>query len=81
LLLRGGRRPLEIQRQQLLEDRLVVEIGGPAVGGEDGGVELLVRESEPGRAGVVEVRQSPLLELRGGLGVARVLSATCAAWG
>ena len=58
-------RPFLIQRQQLLEDLLVAHLGLPAVGGEDGGVELGVGEGEPGGALVVEVRQGALLELRG----------------
>ena len=37
---------------------------GGGVGGEDGFIQLLVREFQPGGAFVVEVRQRPLLEAR-----------------
>ena len=65
--------PFQIQRQQAAEDFFVGGFGGvvgPAVGGGDGLVELLVREIEPGRALVVEVGQRALLEigLMAGLG-------------
>jgi hypothetical protein len=56
-------RPLQIERQELLEDLLVGEVARPAVGGEVRFVELLVGEVEPGWAFVVEVRRvrcSPL---------------------
>ena len=63
------RRPLQVQSQQPAEYVLVAEVARPAVGGEDGGGELLVGEAQPGRALVVEVSWSPLLQLR--LGRAR----------
>jgi len=42
---------------------------GPAVGGEDGGVEFLMGEVEPGGALVVEVGEGPLFEFPGAVGV------------
>ena len=60
--LRVGSSPFQIQREEFRENLLIAHLGVPAVGGEDGGVELLVGEGEPGRALVVEVRQGALLE-------------------
>ena len=59
-------RPFQIQRQQAAEDFFVGHVGGvvgPAVGGGDGLVELLVGEVQPGGAGVVEVGQGAFLEI------------------
>ena len=50
----------------------VAEIGGPAVGGGDGGIQFLVREVKPRGAFVVKVRECALLELGGAIGVARL---------
>ena len=61
-----SRSALQIQRQQAAEDFFVGHFGrvvGPAVGGGDGLVELLVGEVEPGGAGVVEVGQGALLQV------------------
>jgi hypothetical protein len=62
-------RLLKIERQESGQEFVVGKFAGPAVGGEDGGVELLVREVEPGRALVVEIRERALLELLRALGV------------
>ncbi len=49
-----------VQLQQAGKDFVSGEIGGPAVGGEDGGVEFSVGEVEPGGAQVVEVGEGAL---------------------
>jgi len=49
---------------------VVGQIGGPAVGGGDGGVEFLVGQVQPGRTLVVKVGEGALLELGGALGIA-----------
>ena|ERR1017187_7556954 len=64
------RRSVQIQGQQLRQDVLVAHPRVPAVGGEDGGVELLMGQVEPGRPLVVEVRQRAFLEIGGGLVIA-----------
>ncbi len=64
---RGWLRAL-IQGEKGGEEVGVGHGGVPAVGGEDGGVELLVREVEPCRALVVEIRQGALFQ-RGRAGV------------
>jgi hypothetical protein len=46
---------LLVEFEQPLQDGVVAEIGGPAVGGGDGGVEVAVGVVEPGGALVVEV--------------------------
>ena len=61
----------QVEGEKFSEDLFVAEIGGPAVGGGNGGVEFLVRKVKPGGALVVEVRERALLELRGAVGVAR----------
>ena len=40
--------PLQVQRQQLLQDRLIAQFGLPPIRREDGFVEALVGEIEPG---------------------------------
>jgi hypothetical protein len=45
--------PLQIQRQQLLQNLLIRQIGLPAIRGADGGIETFVREFEPGGTSVV----------------------------
>ena len=69
LLLSTG--PFEVQGQQAFEDVVVGEVVGPAVGVEDGVVERLVGNVEPGRALVVEVGEGALLQLPRTLFVAR----------
>ena len=54
-----------VEREQALEDLLVGEVGGPAVGGGDRRVQFLVDVVEPGRALVVEVRERALLQFLG----------------
>jgi len=49
--------PLPVQRQQPRQHLLVRQVGRPAVGGEDGGVELAVGQVEPGGPLVVEARE------------------------
>ena len=56
-------RPFEVEGEQAFEDGVVEEVGGPGAGVEDGLVERVVREVEPGRALVVEVGEGSLLEL------------------
>jgi hypothetical protein len=51
-----------IQGEQVGEDLLGGEVGGPTVGGEDGFVEGAVGVGEPFGTGVVEVREGALLE-------------------
>ena len=52
-------RALPVQRQQGRKQVVVVHGRIPAVGGEDGGVQLLVCDIQPSRALVVEARQVP----------------------
>ena len=59
-LLSGRRRPLKIAREQPLQHLVIADLGRPAVGGEDGGVERCVEVGEPGGAFVVEIRQRAL---------------------
>ena len=68
LLLLGG--AFEVQGEQPLQDLLVGQVGGPAVGGGYGGVEFLVGQVQPGGALVVEVGQGALFELGSAIGVA-----------
>ena len=63
------RGPLQVQRQQPLQDLLVGQVVRPAVGVEHGAVELLVGQIEPGWALVVQVGERALLQL----GLGRVL--------
>jgi hypothetical protein len=53
-------RSFQVQRQQLFQDLLIAQIGRPAVGGKDGGIQFFVRQVEPGGTGVVEVGQGAL---------------------
>ena len=59
----------EVQGREAFEDLILGQVGfgpsasDPAVSGGNGGVKFLVGEGEPGGALVVEVRQSPLLQL------------------
>ena len=58
---------LQVEGEQFGQEFIIAERRRPAVGGEDGGVELLVGEVEPGGALVVEVGESPLFEFLGAL--------------
>ena len=60
----------EVEGEEAGEDFVVGEVGRPAVGGGDGGVEFLVRHVEPGGALVVEVRERALFEVGGAFGIA-----------
>ncbi len=64
-------RPLQIQRQQLCQDRLVAQIMRLAIGVTDSLVEFRVRLVKPGRALVAELGERALLEL--GLAQARLV--------
>ena len=64
--LRGA---LQIKCQEPGEKVVVTQGNRPAVGSQDGGVEFLVGEVEPGGALVVEVGEGPLLELLGAFGI------------
>ncbi len=64
-------RAFKIQGEQLFQDLLILQIGGPAVRGSDGSIKFLVREIEPGRALVVKFSQRAVFELRGAIGIAR----------
>lgn len=55
---------LQVEREEVLQDLLVADPLRPAVGGEHGPVEGCVGVRQPRRAGVVEVRECPLLQLR-----------------
>ena len=46
---------VKVQGEEPFQELFIVQIGGPAVGGGDGGVEFLVGEVEPGGALVVRV--------------------------
>ena len=52
-------RAFEVEREEVGEDRVVREVGGPAIGGEHGVVERLVRLREPHRAIVVQLGTQP----------------------
>jgi hypothetical protein len=54
--------PLQIQRQQPRQYLLIHDIVRPAIGVEDGAIELLVRQIQPGRPFVVEVGERALLQ-------------------
>src|SRR5947208_15474412 len=62
---RGGCRTgtRQIERQQLRQRVLLRNVGRPAVGCGDGGIEVAVRIGEPLRALIVEVGERALLEL------------------
>jgi hypothetical protein len=62
---------LKVQGEEALQNLFIAQISGPAVCGGDGGVELLVREVQPGGALVVEVGERALFQLGGAIGVAR----------
>ena len=53
---------LAVEHQQLAQGVVVADVGRPAVGGRDGGVERRMRVHEPLRSVVVEVRQRALPE-------------------
>ena len=53
-----------VERQQLAENLVVGDVGGPTVRGSHRRVKSLVRIGEPLRPGVVEIRQRALLERR-----------------
>jgi len=61
----------EVEGEEALQDLGVGEVGGPAVGGEDGGVEGGVGVVEPGGSLVVQVGEGPLVEF-GGIEAGRV---------
>src|SRR5438445_9950476 len=61
-------RPLQIQRQQLLQYPLVRDVVRPAVSVEHGVIQLAVRQLKPRRTLVVQVGEGALLEV--GLGSA-----------
>ena len=54
---------VQIQGEEVFEDLFVRHAGIPAVGGEDGLVELAMGVVKPGGTFVVEVRERSLLEL------------------
>jgi hypothetical protein len=57
------RGPLQVESQQLLEALLVAEVGGPAIGGGDGGIEALMGQVQPGGTLVVKVGEGAFLLL------------------
>ena len=61
---------LKVQGEEPLQELLIAQISGPAVGGGDGGIEFLVRQVKPGGALVVEIRERALFQLGGAIGVA-----------
>jgi len=63
--------PFKVEGEETFEDVIVGELVGPAVGVEDGVVELLVGEVEPGGALVVQVGERALLEygIAGAIGI------------
>jgi hypothetical protein len=63
--------PVQVEGEEAFEDGGVGEVGGPGVGGEDGGVEVGVGVGEPGGAGVVEVGEGAPGEI-GGVEAGRV---------
>ena len=60
----------EVERQQFAEGVVVADVGRPPVGGSDSSIERRVCVGQPLRPGVVEVRESALLEGFGGVLVA-----------
>ena len=62
----GFRRAFVIQGEEALEDFGIGESGRPAVGREDGLVELAMRIGQPGWALVVEVGEGAVLALQFG---------------
>ena len=66
----------QVEGEQAGENLFVGHVGGPAIGGGDGSVELFVGEVEPGGAGVVEVGEGALFEFA--LGQARGIEPRCA---
>jgi len=65
-------RPLQIQRQQPLQNLLIGQITLPPIRGEDGSIELFVSKIELGGTGVVEVGDGAFL-IRFGLRFVRQL--------
>lgn len=57
---------LLVEREQAGEHVVVGKIGGPAICGNDGGIQLAVQIVEPGWALIVESGQGALLENGGG---------------
>jgi len=55
----------QIQRQKPFEDCVIREIGGPAVGGGDGGIKPSMAVGQPCRTGVVELCKGALPEFCG----------------
>ena len=53
-----------VQGQEALNDFGVGDVGGPAVGGEDGFVQFAMSVGEPLRAGVVEVGERAFFLIR-----------------
>ena len=60
-----------VQGQEAFEDGFFGEVGGPAVGGGDGGVEFRVAGGEPGGADVVEFGEGAVFEASGAGGITR----------
>src|SRR5579871_4148676 len=63
--------PLQVQPEQPFQDLLIGQVYRPAVGGEDGGIQLLMRHVLPGRSLVIETGQRPLGQLHGAINVTR----------
>jgi hypothetical protein len=61
----------KIQSEQFFQNLFVRQIGWPAVGGGDGGIQFLVREIKPRGTFVVKFRERALFQLGGAIGVAR----------
>ena len=49
--------PLQIQRQQPLQNLLIGQVARPAIGCKNGFIQLLVRQFQPGGMGVVQIRE------------------------
>jgi hypothetical protein len=60
-----------IQGQEPFKDGFFAEVGGPAVGGGNGGVEFRVAGGEPGGADIVEFGKRAVFEAGGARGVTR----------
>src|SRR5215210_6297470 len=59
-----ARGPLQVQREQVLQDLLIREIRWPTVGGVDRRVEPGVGVRKPRRTGVIQVSERTLLQFR-----------------